>query len=84
MPRYNTSFELDVNDIDLIESALITHQSELSVRRMQLVADAEADAGEIAQLDETMNSLNDLLGRLHNQKVWYRPQDAEGVPYVGG
>jgi hypothetical protein len=51
---YNKHFELDINDIALIEAAL-----------RALPASKE---------------VHELLGRLHNQKIWYRPKGA----YVGG
>ena len=43
----NTKFELTVNDIDLIETAL---------RSLPLNKEVQ-----------------ELLGRLHHQKIWYRP-----------
>ncbi len=60
MAKYNTTFELNVDDMELIETAL---------RKVQ-GADGKDDA----------NRVSELLGRLHNQKVFYRPK---GV-YVGG
>ncbi len=60
MPKYNTTFELSLQDMDLIEEAL------------KKVA---ANENEMCP-----NSVQDLLGRLHNQKVFYRPK---GV-YVSG
>jgi len=59
MPKPNTRFELDVEDLDLIETALRKAKRE-----------ADIDSREVA----------DLLGRLHNQKVFYRPDGT----YVGG
>ena len=56
MPKYTTKFELDPQDMDLIETAL---------RK----AAQDREAGIDAQ------AANDLLGRLHNQKVFYRPRD---------
>ncbi|MEL7471243.1 MAG: hypothetical protein AAFN27_22505 [Pseudomonadota bacterium] len=63
MPKPNTKFELNVEDVDVIETAL---RGALQTK-------------EIADLDE--QTVTELLGRLHNQKVFYRPQS--GV-YVGG
>lgn len=63
MPKYNTKFDLSLNDVDVIETAL----------RGALQTKDDAD------LDET--AVTELLGRLHNQKVFYRPDN--GV-YVGG
>lgn len=61
MPKFNTKFEIDLEDMDLIETAL---------RNAQGTKEAEE-----------ARRLSDLLGRLHNQKVFYRPTN--GV-YVGG
>lgn len=58
---YNKNFELDMDDIDLVENALrfcIKNNSHLDVRE-----------------------INDLLGRLHNQKKWFRP--SKGT-YISG
>jgi len=59
MPKPNTQFELDVDDLDLIETALRKAKRE-----------ADIDAREVSE----------LLGRLHNQKEFYRPKGT----YVGG
>lgn len=59
MAKYNKTFELSIEDLELIEGALLK------------VA---------ANDNETNPNVQDLLGRLHNQKVFYRPK---GV-YVSG
>ena len=51
----NKKFELSVEDLELIENALLQQ--------------------------EQTKKIQELLGRLHNQKNWYRPKDAI---YVGG
>ncbi len=61
MPKYNTKFDLTLEDMDLIETAL------------QRTA-ANDDTG----IDP--RAVNDLLGRLHNQKVFFRPKGQ----YVSG
>ncbi len=63
MPKYNTSFDLSLEDMDLIETAL----------RTAARVDDEASV--------SPREANELLGRLHNQKVFFRPRD--GV-YVSG
>ncbi|MEM1066321.1 MAG: hypothetical protein AAGJ74_12550 [Pseudomonadota bacterium] len=63
MPKYNTKFELSVQDMDLIETALRT-------------ASAVEDERAIDPRDA-----NDLLGRLHNQKIFYRPSKSA---YISG
>ena len=56
----NTKFELNVADLELIESALF-HQ--------------------LTKSDEDRKkTINELLGKLHNQKNWYRPKKG----YVSG
>ena len=78
MPRYNENFELSVEDLDLIETALRQSKRDLAGR---LVETDEADNEEIQQIDQSVRRIHDLLGRLHNQKVFYRPQQQ---PYIGG
>ncbi len=55
MPKYNTQFELNIEDMELIESAL-----------QRVAADERGDTDP--------RQVSDLLGRLHNQKVFYRPK----------
>jgi hypothetical protein len=85
MAKANTSFDLDVRDVELIENALnsiITKQSTAiinspnnrNVEPMQGNCPVEIN-GQIAEL-------RDLLGKLHNQKVWYRPK--KRFAYIGG
>jgi hypothetical protein len=81
MPGYNSKFDLTVSDIDLIEVALHRQRSDLSAR---VVTDAGAPdpAAESASDDDTtLRHIHDLLGRLHNQKVFYRPRRGA---YIGG
>lgn len=68
MARYNKTFELSVEDMDLIETALRTKMR-------------ASDPEEALKDATTAQRINDLLGRLHNQKVFYRPQNGA---YVGG
>lgn len=70
MPKFNTTFELSVSDLDLIESAL----------RASKLAKTQADLKARAQ-DDDVREIHELLGRLHNQKTFYRP--SKGT-YVGG
>ncbi|MEL6463972.1 MAG: hypothetical protein AAFQ58_03295 [Pseudomonadota bacterium] len=70
MPKYNKTFELSVEDLDLIEDAL--RASKNAAINNDLAAKAAND---------NVRQIHDLLGRLHNQKTFYRP--AKGT-YVGG
>ena len=64
MSGYNTQFEFSVEDLELIEDALHRSKHELSVA----TAEAEPNA------EETLREIHDLLGRIHNQKVFFRPR----------
>ncbi|MDA3859137.1 MAG: hypothetical protein PF480_13120 [Roseovarius sp.] len=74
MPTYNSNFELTVEDMDLIENALRQTKAELAAR-IDEVGESSAES------NETVRRIHDLLGRLHNQKVFYRPRQGA---YVGG
>lgn len=74
MTKYNKTFELSVEDVDLIETALRQTKSELAE---QLVEQEKLDE----DVDQSVRQIHDLLGRLHNQKVFYRPQQQA---YIGG
>lgn len=69
----NTSFTLSIRDIEIIEHALRAKAGRRGI------AIASGDTSE--KLKEEMHEIQDLLGRLHHQKNWYRPKDKI---YVGG
>jgi hypothetical protein len=74
MPTPNTTFELTVDDMELIETALRIKKKSLAKRVTDLTK-VDAD------LKDTLHGIQDLLGRLHNQKEFYRPSNGS---YVGG
>jgi hypothetical protein len=71
MPRPNRQFDLTVKDLELIESALRTAKRALNEARLQ-----EGD-----KVEGTVKDIHELLGRLHNQKTFYRPS---AKVYVSG
>ena len=71
---YNKYFELTPDDIEIIEAAL---NAKVDRRTRAAILD---DGSNRKELLEEANKIRDLLGRLHNQKIWYRPKDG----YVGG
>jgi len=71
VPKYNRNFELSTDDLELIENALRANKFALS---QTVLKEGEAADGDVRQI-------HDLLGRLHNQKTFYRP--AKGA-YIGG
>ena len=79
MPEFNTSFDLTVDDVELIEMAL--RKTKAVLARPDLDASLEEGEGASEDREETLHRIADLLGRMHNQKVFYRPRDEV---YVGG
>ena len=63
----NHQFNLSVEDIDIIERALTAKAGRRGMRLMQ-GEDSE-------QLKQEMRDIQNLLGRLHEQKIWYRPKN---------
>lgn len=62
MPTFNRKFDLDPQDIDLIETAL------------RQAAGTQPDQAKGREIQE-------LLGKIHNQKIFYRPVNKT---YVSG
>ena len=81
MPRYNETFALSVEDMDLIESALRQTKAELSWRAIPDAMEPDGEDAATRKADETVRQIHELLGRLHNQKVFYRPRQSA---YIGG
>jgi predicted nuclease with TOPRIM domain len=70
----NTKFELSVNDIEIIEKALRAKAGRRGMKILQGDKDFKA-------LKDEADEIMDLLGRIHQQKVWFRPKKQT---YVGG
>ncbi|MGJ8604333.1 MAG: hypothetical protein ACSHXH_09430 [Marivita sp.] len=81
MPGYNTNFELTVDDMELIEDALRTTKRSLNTAVIAQDADPLQPCESTRDVDASMKRINDLLGRLHNQKNFYRPKTGA---YVSG
>lgn len=81
---YNKSFNLNPSDIELIEISLRKEQSRISVSRQTLIDSTIVPPDQISSVreyDEEIKNITALLGRLHEQKIWYRPKDKV---YVSG
>lgn len=63
----NLKFELTVRDIEIIEQALRAKAG----RRGLAIAQGETSP----QLKDEMLEIQELLGKIHNQKVWYKPKN---------
>jgi hypothetical protein len=73
MSSYNRTFHLTIEDVDLIEEALRAHGRELSRQRVRPGSSA-ADIQTNRVIEEDMRKGEELLGRLHDQKIFYRPK----------
>ena len=81
MPSYNRNFQLSINDIDLIEEALRARGRELCTMRRALSEENPADMASIRVIEQDQRQGEELLGKLHDQKIFYRPKNAV---YVSG
>ena len=85
MTKANTTFNLDIRDVELIENALnsvITKQSSTIINTAGNENSEPSSKNCPVTVKGQIDELRDLLGRLHNQKVWYRPKGE--ATYVGG
>lgn len=81
MTAYNMNFELSVEDMELIETALRNSKKELSSQLIETDQRHDEIVSEVTEADGAVRQIHDLLGRLHNQKVFYRPRSGA---YIGG
>ena len=81
MQSYNRTFELTIEDVDLIEEALRARGRELCKMRRALSDEDLAGIEAIRVIEQDQRNGEELLGRLHYQKIFYRPKTST---YVGG
>jgi hypothetical protein len=74
MPKYNDTFKLNLKDIELIEQALHRQIHTLANARL------EADREDATEADIKIREYHQVLGKLHNQKIWYGQTHETGVP----
>jgi hypothetical protein len=75
MPKYRTHFELDIQDIDRIEASLTQRVGDLSRKVLSATGDSVAGKPDLTGLQNEIQQLRGLLGRIHEQKIWYAPKD---------
>jgi|TARA_R110002096_G_scaffold338452_5_gene531686 hypothetical protein len=83
MSKHNDTFKLDVEDLDIIEHALRMYVAKLSRRHTLDVTPTDANVrvyGEGRAEGTELSKIENLLGRLHDQKQWYRPKGS----YISG
>ena len=77
MSKPNTEFNLGLRDIDLIEDAInlvIARRSSAMSALAEDTLENTTDMSAYREIRHEVAELRELLGRLHNQKNWYRPQ----------
>ena len=85
MSKPNTEFNLGLRDIDLIEDAInlvIARRSSAMSALAEDTLENTTDMSAYREVRHEVAELRELLGRLHNQKNWYRPQT--DAVYVSG
>ena len=85
MSKPNTEFNLGLRDIDLIEDAInlvIARRSSAMSALAENTLENTTDMSAYREIRHEVAELRELLGRLHNQKNWYRPQP--DAVYVSG
>jgi hypothetical protein len=70
MTKPNENFKLTVSDIDIIELALNN-----KVHRRSMIVSTEPDHPDSKSMQVEISAIRDLLGRIHNQKIFYRPKN---------
>jgi len=75
MNKPNTTFELSIRDVEIIEHALRAKAG----RRGLAIAQGETSP----QLKQEMIEIQELLGRIHHQKNFYA-EFKDGTTYISG
>ena len=75
MVKPNTTFKLSIRDIEIIEEALRAKAG----RRGMAIAQGETSE----RLREEMHEIQEVLGRIHEQKNFYA-KFKDGTTYVSG
>ena len=75
MTKPNTTFELSIRDVEIIEHALRAKAG----RRGLAIAQGETSP----ELKREMHEIQDVLGRIHQQKNYYA-KFTNGQTYVSG
>ncbi len=75
---YKKLFNLNLSDIDIIETSL---RKELHVRSEKYQGSVKQEnAKEIDSFKQDISKITELLGKIHNQKIWYEGDPAK--PWV--
>jgi hypothetical protein len=83
MSSFKNTFQLSVQDIELIEKALRNEISHLTGQIHLPDEPAPQATGMMKACDENIRMIHQVLGKLHNQKIWYGQVNSTGVPISG-
>ncbi|MDF1748863.1 MAG: hypothetical protein P1V34_08325 [Alphaproteobacteria bacterium] len=75
MPKFRTHFELDIKDIDFIEVSLTKRVGDLTRRVLTADESKGQDEPKSAELMQEIQQIRGLLGKIHEQKIWYDPKE---------
>lgn len=77
MPKYRDTFDLNVSDVSMIEDALTKRAGEISQTIMTESSHNpfERQCEKVKGYTDELNQIRELLGRIHDQKIWYRPSN---------
>lgn len=77
MAKHQKTFQLSIREIDLIEDAV---REKIGILAHLVLTSGDAQSTESRTNDELIRELSDLLGSLHNQKIFYSQVNRTGVP----
>ena len=71
----NNNFDFDVEELALVEDAMRYRMRRLTARRATVIKETSK-----TKIDAEVKQIYSLLGKIHNQKVFYTPKTG----FVGG
>ena len=71
----NNNFDFDVEELALVEDAMRYRMRRLTARRATVMRETSK-----TKIDAEVQQIYSLLGKIHNQKVFYTPKTG----FVGG
>jgi len=70
MSSYNKEFQLNLEELEAIEHSMLYRLKRLTTRRLTVKKDSSKQ-----KIDVEVKHIQELLGKIHNQKEWWRPKN---------
>ena len=70
MSSYNKEFQLNLEELEGIEHSMLYRLKRLTTRRLTVKKDSSKE-----KIDVEVKHIQELLGKIHNQKEWWRPKN---------